>query len=94
MGMGIPMGMGLEWESDFPCGDPLGIPTWGYPYGSPCGDPKVAVGMGIPMGIPMPWVWESDFPCGDIHMRIPTKILWEWKWKFSSHGNPGGISAL
>ena len=23
-----------------------------------------------------------------IPMGIPTEILWEWEWKFFSHGNP------
>ena len=51
MGMGIPMGMGWEWESYLSYGNSHrfsnGNPE--IPYGFPCGNPK-----SFPMGIP--WV--------------------------------------
>ena len=82
VGVGIPisMGMGWEWEYDFP--------LWGSPQEKIIflfstqfhryGDPYWDIHVEIHMWIPM---------------GIPTEILWEWEWKFLSHGNPAYISS-
>ena len=44
--------------------------------------------MDIHIGIP---TGENHIPIPmgmGIHMGVPTEILWEWEWKFPSHGNP------